>query len=89
MVKLNRLQKSALIAASPLVLGAALLVGSGSPASAQVLTNNSLNDATASLDSLKTGAAKTDDAAKMIMPVSIGTVVFGAGSLLFKRFVYS
>jgi len=58
--------------------GAAALVIS-QPAAAQ----------TTPIDDLSTEVAKVDGIATGILPLAIGSVVFGMGAMLVKRFVYS
>lgn len=73
-----------------LVLSAAALTlivgGSVNPASAQTTTTTS--PATV-LDPMNQGAQDIDDIAGLAAAVGISSCVFGAGALIFKRFIYS
>ena len=50
--------------------------------------NQQQNNQTA-IDKFKTEVDKVQDIAQNVIPTAIASVVFGAGALLFKRFIYS
>jgi len=50
--------------------------------------NQQQNSQTA-IDKFRTEVDKVQDIAQNVIPTAIASVVFGAGALLFKRFIYS
>lgn len=62
-------------------LGGAVILGQTQPASAQ--------DASAAIQQMTNDLTAIEAATAVIIPVAIASMVFGAGALLVKRFVYS